>query len=157
MINIGERIKYIRTTYDLTQNDLARILKIDKSSVSHIEKNDRVIPIEHLITFSDYLHLSIDYILGLTEIKHYNDQILGFHLDTMGNHIKEICLENHLTNLGLAKIIHSCESNIRNYKQGKYLILTTFVLEISIKFHYSIDWILGKSDHKFIMGNLMEV
>ena len=157
LINIGERIKFIKTTYDLTQHDLAKILSIDKSSISHIEKNDRIIPIEHLITFSDYLNLSIDYILGMTDIKCYKDQILGIHLDKMGDNIKEVCLDNLLTNVALAKVIHSCESNIRNYKQGKYLILTTFVLELSLKYNYSIDWILGKTTNKYLSNHLIEV
>ncbi|MCI9279809.1 MAG: helix-turn-helix transcriptional regulator [Bacilli bacterium] len=157
MINIGERIRFIRETYDLTQNDLALILKINKTSISHIERNDRIIPIEHLITFSDYLNLSIDYILGLTEIKNYKDQISGIHLNKMAESIKEICQSNHLTNLALATIIHSCESNIRNYKNGKYLILTTFLLELNAKYNYSIDWILGKTTHKYVTKKLAHV
>lgn len=157
MINIGERIRFIRETYDLTQNDLALILKINKTSISHIERNDRIIPIEHLITFSDYLNLSIDYILGLTEIKNYKDQISGIHLNKMAESIKEICQSNHLTNLALATIIHSCESNIRNYKNGKYLILTTFLLELNAKYNYSIDWILGKTTHKYVTKKLTHV
>ncbi len=157
MINIGERIRFIRETYDLTQNDLALILKINKTSISHIERNDRIIPIEHLVTFSDYLNLSIDYILGLTEIKNYKDQISGIHLNKMAESIKEICQSNHLTNLALATIIHSCESNIRNYKNGKYLILTTFLLELNAKYNYSIDWILGKTTHKYVTKKLTHV
>lgn len=38
MINIGERLKYIRETYDLNQKELANILGIEKSSISHFEK-----------------------------------------------------------------------------------------------------------------------
>ena len=157
LINIGERIRYIRKTYDLTQNDLALILNLNKTSISHIERNDRIIPIEHLITFSDYLNLSIDYILGLNEIKKYKDQVSGIDLNKMAESIKDICQTNHLTNLALATVIHSCESNIRNYKKGKYLILTTFLLELHAKYNYSIDWILGKTSNKYIIKKLIEV
>ncbi len=157
LINIGERIRYIRETYDLTQHDLALILKINKTSISHIERNDRIIPIEHLITFSDYLHLSIDYVLGLTDTKNYHDQISGVDLSIMAERVKEICKSNQLTNLALATLIHSCESNIRNYKNGKYLILTTFLLELHLKFNYSIDWILGKTAHQYITNRFVSV
>ncbi len=64
LINIGERIRFIRETYDLSQKELASIFGIEKSSISHFEKNDRIIPIEHLISLSDYLNLSIDYVLA---------------------------------------------------------------------------------------------
>ena len=67
MIDIGERIKYIRTTYDMTQIDLAKLFGISKSSISHMEHNDRVIPTEHLIFLSDHLNLSIDYMIEQKE------------------------------------------------------------------------------------------
>lgn len=151
MVNIGDRLKYIRETYDLSQKDLATILGIEKSSISHYEKNDRTIPIEHLIKFSDYLNLSIDYIFGLTDIKCYEDQIEKYNINQMAERIKIIGKEQHLTNVAFAKIINSCESNIRNYKNGKYLILTTFALQIASTLNYSIDWILGKTNQKQII------
>ncbi len=75
----------------------------------------------------------------------------------MAESVKNICRTNHLTNLALATIIHSCESNIRNYKNGKYLILITFLIELHLKFNYSIDWILGKTSNKYITKKLIEV
>ena len=110
-----------------------------------------------MITFSDYLHLSIDYVLGLTDTKNYHDQISGVDLSIMAERVKEICKSNQLTNLALATLIHSCESNIRNYKNGKYLILTTFLLELHLKFNYSIDWILGKTAHQYITNRFVSV
>ncbi len=151
MVNIGERLKYIRETYDISGKELASILGIEKSSISHYEKNDRTIPIEHLIKFSDHLKLSIDYIFGLTDIKNYEDHVEGVEINKMAENIKIICEEQHLTNVALAKIIGSCESNIRNYKNGKYLILTSFALQIATSLNYSIDWMLGKTTQKQIM------
>ena len=151
MVNIGEKIKYIRETYDISQKDLANLLGIEKSSISHFEKNDRIIPIEHLITFSDHLKLSIDYIFGLTNIKYYEDFIEGYDINKMAENIKEICKEQHLTNVALAKTLNSCESNIRNYKNGKYLILTTLAVQLATTFNYSIDWLLGKTTGKYII------
>ena len=153
LINIGNRLSYIRDTYDLTQKNVADLFGIEKSSIAHFEKNDRIIPIEHLITFSDYLNLSIDYILGFTNVKQYPDHLDGVSLSAMASRINEICVENKLTNVALAKVLNSCESNIRNYKNGKYLILTTFTLQLVEKYNYSFDWIVGKTNHKFLTGN----
>lgn len=38
MIDVGEKIRYIRETYDVKGNELADILNISKSSISHYEK-----------------------------------------------------------------------------------------------------------------------
>ena len=73
MIDVGEKIRYIRETYDVKGNELADILNISKSSISHYEKNDRDVPLRNLVKISNYFDLSLDYILNLTDIKRYED------------------------------------------------------------------------------------
>ncbi len=148
MINVGEQIKYIRETYDTTQQELAKYLKLSKSSISHYEKNDRDIPMRNLSKISDYYNLSIDYILGITSIKKYNDLKKGIHLPTAGNRLKEICEDLKYSNVKLAKELNTTESNIRKYKTGQTLILTAFALQLNQKHNYSIDWIIGKTEKK---------
>jgi len=150
MINIGERIKFIRETYDLSQQDLANLFHVTKSSISHYEKNDWFIPLKHLSTMSNYLNLSMDYILDFTKIKRYPNMNKEINLKRIGERIKEICIDQNLSNVKLAKELNTSESNIRNYKAGKYLILTPFVVQLSLKYNYSTDWIVGKSDTKYI-------
>ena len=71
-------------------------------------------------------------------------------LKTVGKRISEICEEQSLSNVGLAKILNTTESNIRNYKTGKTLLLTAFALELHQKYSYSVDWIVGKTQHKYV-------
>ena len=73
MIDVGAQMKYIRETYDITQEELGNYLQVSKSSISHYEKKDRDIPMRKLSMISNYFHLSIDYILGFTSIKTYPD------------------------------------------------------------------------------------
>ena len=148
MIDVGERIKYIRETYDLTQKDLANILNVKNRSSIAVYEKERIIPIEHLVTLADYLDLSLDYVLGLTKEKNYSDSKKGMFISTMAKHINEICLEQHFTNLTLAEKLNTCESNIRNYRNGKYFILTALALDLALKFNYSVDWIIGKTNKK---------
>lgn len=42
MINIGERLKYIRETYDVSQKELASILGVSHYCISHYERNDYI-------------------------------------------------------------------------------------------------------------------
>ena len=148
MINMGERLKYIRETYDVTQNDLGKFLHVSKYSICHYEKNDRDIPMRKLSLISDYFDLSIDYILGITSLKKYDDLKKGLSLGKAKERIKKICEEQSLTNVGLAKILNTSESCIRKYKTGQTLILTSFALELYYKYNYSLDWLLGKTEYK---------
>ena len=148
MINVGERLKYIRETYDVTQSELGKILHVSKYSICHYEKNNRDIPLRKLALMADYFDLSIDYILGFTFIKKYEDLKKGISLHITKERIKAVCEEQHLTNVALAKKINTTESCIRKYKTGQTLILTSFALELYYKYNYSLDWLLGKTDHK---------
>ena len=150
MVNIGKRIEFIRETYDLTQEELGKVLHISASSISHYERNDWFIPMKNLYMMANYLELSIDYILGLTSIKQYSSYLPEINLQRIGKRIQEICDEQKLSNVKLGKILNTSESNIRNYKTGKYLILTPFVIQLSLKYNYSVDWIVGRSNHKYL-------
>lgn len=54
MINIGERLKYIRETYDVSQKELASILGVSHYCISHYESNDYIIPMRKLCAVSNY-------------------------------------------------------------------------------------------------------
>lgn len=63
----NKRIRDLREDNDLTQKDIAVILKCDQSYYSKYEKGLHPLPIEHLITLCRYYNVSADYILGFTD------------------------------------------------------------------------------------------
>ena len=71
-------------------------------------------------------------------------------LKVVGKRLSEICRDQNLSNVKLAKELNTTESNIRKYKTGQTLILTAFALQLSQKYSYSMDWIVGKSNHKYV-------
>ena len=150
IVDIGERLKYIRETYDVSQEKMGRVLGVSKSSVSHYENNDYIIPMRKLCAISNYLDLSIDYIFDFTNLKRYDDMKREVNLKVVGRRLSEICHDQNFSNVALAKELNTTESNIRKYKMGQTLILTAFALQLSEKYSYSMDWIVGKSNHKYV-------
>ena len=65
---IGERLLELRKEADLTQDDLAAILNINKHSISSYERNKSEPPDAIKIAIARYFDVSIDFLLGLTEI-----------------------------------------------------------------------------------------
>lgn len=63
------RLKDLREDKDLYQEDIAKILKTTQSQYSRYESGIRYIPIYHLETLAKFYNTSIDYIVGLTNIK----------------------------------------------------------------------------------------
>ena len=69
MIKIYERIRDLREDNDLKQKDLALYLNCTQVSYSYYELGKRDIPTSMLIRLAAYYNCSIDYLLGLTDIK----------------------------------------------------------------------------------------
>ena len=63
------RLKDLREDKDLYQEDIAKLLKTSQVQYSRYETGLRYIPIYHLETLAIFYNTSIDYIVGLTNIK----------------------------------------------------------------------------------------
>ena len=68
MINI-ERLKDIRNDKDYTQKDIANYLNISQVQYSRYETGIRIIPIDLLAKLAKLYQVSIDYLLGLTDVR----------------------------------------------------------------------------------------
>ena len=63
------RLKDLREDKDMTQKEIASLLKITQQQYSLYENSIRLIPIDKLIFLAKYYNTSTDYILGLTNEK----------------------------------------------------------------------------------------
>lgn len=63
------RLKDMRTDHDLTQENIANILKCHREVYRRYEKGIRTIPVDYLVTIAEYYDTSTDYLLELTDVK----------------------------------------------------------------------------------------
>ena len=63
------RLRDLREDSDLKQIDIAKILDIKQTVYSRYERGFQTIPLQHLVKFADYYDVSVDYILGRTDIQ----------------------------------------------------------------------------------------
>ena len=61
------RIRDLREDHDLKQREVAEYLNCSQRVYSNYELGQRDIPTEVLIRLAEYYHVSVDYILGLTQ------------------------------------------------------------------------------------------
>jgi transcriptional regulator with XRE-family HTH domain len=64
-----QRIQDLREDRDLTQKEVSEILHISQRCYSHYETGSRSIPIELLIRLANYYDISLDYLVGRTNVK----------------------------------------------------------------------------------------
>ena len=74
---IGERIKALRISKKLTQDEVAHALNVKRETVTRWETGARDIKTEITILLSKYFNVSADYLLGLTENTSTNISEIG--------------------------------------------------------------------------------
>ena len=63
------RIRDLREDRDLKQKDIAEYLICDQSLYSKYERGERPLPLEYAEKLADYYGVSVDYLLGRTNVK----------------------------------------------------------------------------------------
>lgn len=64
-----QRIQNLRIDHDLRQQDVADLLCCQRNVYRRYESGEREIPVWALITLAEYYHVSVDYLLGITDVK----------------------------------------------------------------------------------------
>lgn len=64
-----KRLRDMREDHDLRQKEIASILKIDQRVYSNYETGKREIPLHLVMRLAKYYDTSIDYLVGMTDIK----------------------------------------------------------------------------------------
>lgn len=76
MSTIGQRIKILRIESKLTQEQFGNIFGIVKSTVSMYENDNSTPDTEMLKKLSKFFNVSIDYLLGLTDIREPAEELI---------------------------------------------------------------------------------
>ena len=71
MSSFAEVFKNLRTSNGLTQDEMANILKISRSSIGMYEHAEREPSFEILESIADYFNVDIDYLIGRKETTEY--------------------------------------------------------------------------------------
>ena len=141
------RIKDLRINNNLTQKDLADYLQISIAAYSQFERMDVIIPIELLNKLANYYHVSLDYLLKITD--NPNIRIDNEDIDKVkvGENLRNIRKEKKLYQETLAQEIGTSHSLISEYESGKKLVSLTYGYAICKRYGVSLDYLYSKIKH----------
>jgi transcriptional regulator with XRE-family HTH domain len=71
MASFGQRLRKLRNNKNITQKELAKILKISESAIGMYERDEREPSFEIVRILADYFHVSTDYLLCRTDNPNY--------------------------------------------------------------------------------------
>lgn len=86
------RIKFLRENLKLSQEELAEKLNLSKGIISLYEQEKRKPSLEILIKLSEIFNVSIDYILGRTDLKNESIPIAASTKDNID--LSDVCDED---------------------------------------------------------------
>lgn len=141
---MNNRLYDLREEKNISQTELANILKVDRSLISKWESGKEIITLEHLNTICNFYKVSMDFVLCLSYKKQCEPYNKKLNKQIIGNNIKQIRINNNITNRELAEILNTTSSTISAYENGKTMILTAFAIELCKKFNISLDELVGR-------------
>ena len=145
---IDNNFKWCREELEMTQEELGKVLKVSRKTISGWETARDPIPLNKLIMFCNLYKYSIDFVLGvIRENTIYNKPINNDKVE-IGKRLKEI---RKSLNLSQEKFANKCglsQTTYSHYEIGQNLITTTNIFAISKTYNISIEYILGRSKKK---------
>lgn len=138
-----ERLLELREDNDLSQKDIAKMLKVSQASYSRWETGKEIIPLTKLNTLANYFSCSFDYLLKLRKTNNFVET-KKLNKTIIGKRLLEVRNSNNITQRELADFLNTTSSTICAYEKGKTMILTAFAYQISKKYAVSMDWLCGR-------------
>lgn len=133
------RLKDIREDKDISQQKMAEILEVNRSTYSLWELGINIIPLRNLCDFANYFSYSLDYVLGLSNNRKLKVTKTNLDLRLLGNNINALRLKNNLTQERLAKVLNISQAGIVRYEKGNVCISTSNLYKIAMKFNISLE------------------
>lgn len=133
------KLKELREYEGYTQEDIAKVLKVKRSTYAGWESGKDIIPFRKLHILANFYHTTMDYLVGNSPTRKEVLEIQTMNTEVVSNNLKEFRKLKGLTQKEFAKKIKTSQSNIHKYENNKCLITTNYVLEFSKQYNYSLD------------------
>ena len=132
------RIKDIREDNDITQEQMANILGVNRSTYSMWEIGLSFMSVEQLCKFANYFNYSIDYVLGLSNNRKNNGNKI-FSYKNLGSNIKKLRIKYNYSQINLAKKMKVTQACIVRWEKGITKISLPNLYELAKIFKVSLN------------------
>ncbi len=142
------KIKDLREDHDLTQQMVANLLKVNRSTYTMWELGDVNFPIEKLIILAQILHTNIEYLLNLTSDKtamRYPGEIDKYFV---GKRLRKYRIKLGKKQSDFANTLNIRQSSYSYYEDGRTRIPTERLVKLSQVYNISLNELCDASKEK---------
>lgn len=139
------RLKEIRLENNLTQEQVANILHIERRTYGAYENGKDTISLEKLISFVNYFNVSLDYMLDLDE-KRNNCKVVNKDFDRIltGKRLRKTRRLFDLVQKEIVYDLNTAQSVWSRYEHGLTTINVPFLYAYACKIKISADYLVGR-------------
>ena len=135
--SVGDRIKHLRLSNNMTQKELADALYKSESAIRMWELGKSEPDIETLKMIADYFRISADYLIGT-----YND-IVKKKKRQMQERIKALRVYKRMSQDEFANMFHVSQIDVANWESGKDCVDIEIAKRIAEKFSVPLEFVCG--------------
>ncbi len=143
----GKKLKELREKENISQKALADAIDIERSSYNQFEQQYDIIPIKRLNQIANFFDVSIDYLLGFSDIPKYENSRGDIDIEVSSKRLKEFRKEKKLTQMRLADSLNISRSIIVFHENKRTVLGTPSLFNFCKKYRISADYLLGRIDN----------
>ncbi len=139
-----ERLRSLREGQGLTRADLAEMINVSLDDYCLWEDGKKSMPLLSLIDISDFYGVSVDYLLGLSDMLNYDDSREGYDKLDLAYNLRKLRKQIKFTHDRLARKFGVDKDTIIRYETANEVPTLDFVLFYLNKCGMSLDYMLGR-------------
>lgn len=148
--NWTTRYEELRLDTELSQTDIANVLKVKRNTYSKWENCINNMPLEMSNTLSNYYGASMDYLLGLSHKRNHLPERNAINYSLLSKRILILRKQSKLTQEELSDKLGFTQRAYAYYENGERIPKTLKLLIIAQFYNVSSDYLLGRTDDKEI-------
>lgn len=151
---IGKRINELRKSSGMTQEELAEVLNISRSTLAGYEAENKHPPYRTLVKIAKYFGVSIYYLMGITDRLLGEEESGETHIVGGGNIIKEFRKEICITQEELGKKLGVSKQTVSAWERGVSEVSNNTLVALTSLFPVTMDYLLGMNRRNHITNRL---
>lgn len=125
-----------------TQQNVADLLKIKRSTYSGYENKIDNIPLNKFKHLCFILKTTMDYVADINELNNYKINVYKqINKKNLGKKLKSVRINNNQLEKDISKILGIDVSTYSRYENGLYTIQTEYIIAFAKYYNVSLDWL----------------
>jgi len=138
-----QRIRNVREDRDIKQYKFAEIIKVKPKNYNLYENGHRSMPLDVLNKTINELNLSLDYILGLTDITNY-PHMSNINSKVLASNLRKYRKLLNYSQSEMASILNCNQQTLSEYERGNLKIPIEIIKRFSETTKISADTLTGR-------------